>query len=270
MANDTDPSQSGPAARHAHRFYVEALRGEVDRVVAAVRAASPTAPVPSCPGWTVHDLAVHLGSVHRRVAHLVATRAEGFVPRSELGLVPPTAPDADDDSQWLATGGTALLDALDATDGATPVWTFADDGTARFWSRRQLHETTVHRADVELALGRRTTTDRVAALDGIDELVTLLLARIGPGNQVAADGHTGDTIHVHATDAGEASGEWTFTVTDRGFTWAHDHAKGDVAVRGPSSALFLLLHNRLTPGAPDVDVFGDEAVLTHWLAATAL
>lgn len=270
MANDTDPSQSGPPARHPHRFYVEGLRTEVDRLVALVGAAPAGADVPSCPGWTVHDLAVHVGSVHRWAAHLVATRAAGPVPMGDLGLRPPDRPVPAADSRWLATGGAALLEALDAADDTTPVWTFGDDRTARFWSRRQLHETTVHRADVELALGRPPVVEPAAALDGIDELVALLSGRPGMANRIAAHGHAGDTIHVHATDAGAAGGEWTFTVTDDGFEWAHDHAKGDVAVRGPAAALFLLLHNRLTTDHADLESFGDEAVLTRWLTATAI
>ena len=44
----------------------------------------------------------------------------------------------------------------------------------------------------------------------------------------------GVTIHLHATDA---PGEWMIERTPDGFTYAHGHGKGDVALRGPISDL---------------------------------
>ncbi|HEX4812030.1 MAG TPA: maleylpyruvate isomerase N-terminal domain-containing protein, partial [Nonomuraea sp.] len=53
------------------------FRREVERFLAAARAAAAAggAPVvPSCPGWSVADLVVHLGSVHRGVTAIVRDR----------------------------------------------------------------------------------------------------------------------------------------------------------------------------------------------------
>jgi mycothiol maleylpyruvate isomerase-like protein len=41
---------------------------ETAQVGRLVRDADLTAPVPSCPGWSVYDLVIHLGAVHRRAA----------------------------------------------------------------------------------------------------------------------------------------------------------------------------------------------------------
>jgi len=38
--------------------------------------------VPTCPGWTLRQLATHLGPGHRWAAQIVATRATAPVPRS--------------------------------------------------------------------------------------------------------------------------------------------------------------------------------------------
>jgi len=73
---------------------------EVSAFEAAGRAAvgSATAPVvPSCPGWVMTDLVLHLGMVHRLVAHVVGERMQQLPEagdRSWLGL-------ADDWSGWL-------------------------------------------------------------------------------------------------------------------------------------------------------------------------
>jgi hypothetical protein len=44
--------------------YVAALRSNARALVTAAREAPMDAPVPSCPGWTMHDLLRHLG-VHQ-------------------------------------------------------------------------------------------------------------------------------------------------------------------------------------------------------------
>jgi hypothetical protein len=46
------------------------------------------------------------------------------------------------------------------------------------------------------------------------------------------------------------------------------HAKGDVVLRGPAGRLWLVLVRRLPPDDPQVQVLGDPALLTAWLAAT--
>ena len=253
-----------PPARQDHDWYVAALAPEVDGFAAAISAADPGAPVPPCPDWAVRDLATHLGFVHRWATHLVVTRADGFVNRKDLGF---EAPSADGElGAWLAEGGGALLEALRSTPGDTPVWAWGPDHHARFWSRRQLHETAMHRADAELALGQQPSIAPEVAVDGIDELLALFTSMRKVPERLAADGHENDTIHLHATDVDH--GEWTLGVTPGGFTWAHDHAKGDVAVRASASDLLLALSNRIALDDPALEVFGDPGVLEHWRAAT--
>ena len=46
------------------------------------------------------------------------------------------------------------------------------------------------------------------------------------------------------------------------------HGKGDAAVRGPASALLLVLVRRLPLDDAPVQIIGDRAVLERWLAAT--
>ena len=100
------------------------------------------------------------------------------------------------------------------------------------------------------------------ATDAIDEMFEVVLTFSGTGELP----RTGQTIHLHATDPEladvEGAGEWLVTLAPEGVTVTHEHAKGDVAVRGPVSDLLLLLWNRRdTEG---LQVFGDESVLADW------
>jgi hypothetical protein len=58
---------------------------------------------------------------------------------------------------------------------------------------------------------------------------------------VAALSGVGGSVHLHATDG---DGEW-FIETGDGLTWTRAHEKGDVAVRGTTSDLLLLVWGRL-------------------------
>ncbi len=126
---------------------------------------------------------------------------------------------------------------------------------AAFWQRRQAHEAAIHRYDAQLAAGSPQPVNGTLAADGVDELLTVL----GPRSFGAALAGPPATLHLHCTDR---QGEWLVRLTDSGFEVERAHAKGDVAVRGPASDLFLFSHNRR--GTDGLEVFGDAAVLERW------
>jgi hypothetical protein len=43
------------------------------------------------------------------------------------------------------------------------------------------------------------------------------------------------------------------------------HAKADVAVRAPAARPLLPVTRRLPTSEPGVEIFGEQALLTHWL-----
>lgn len=55
--------------------YLQCLGADAEALAGAARLGL-TAAVPSCPGWSVADLVVHTGAVHRSQANIVATRAQ--------------------------------------------------------------------------------------------------------------------------------------------------------------------------------------------------
>ncbi|WP_414636367.1 maleylpyruvate isomerase N-terminal domain-containing protein [Actinophytocola sp.] len=72
--------------------YVAHFAREVGAFEAAVRRAlgSAGAPiVPSCPGWSVADLVLHLGGVHRLISGIIRDRVVG--PGNGCGSGRPTA-----------------------------------------------------------------------------------------------------------------------------------------------------------------------------------
>ena len=147
------------------------------------------------------------------------------------------------------------------------MWTWGPGRTSGWWARRILHETTVHRADAELALGvADPEIDSVIAADGIDEFLFNLPSARRPYKHLASL-PTGASMHLHATDS---DGEWLVRFTESGITWERGHGRASVAVRGPVASLLLFTYGRLRPSDPRLAVFGEADLLDAWQQKTAL
>jgi uncharacterized protein (TIGR03083 family) len=235
--------------------YLAAVRRDTDAFLAAA-AAGLDAPVPSCPDWDVRALLVHLGGVHRWVTKIVREEAQARLPRDST-----PAPD-DDPIAWLAAGADALLDVLKSTAPDVAVWNWAGaPEVASFWSRRMAHETAVHRWDAENAQGKAEPLGPpTLAADGLAEMVDTVLPRLAGARELSVRG----SLHLHCTDT---PGEWLVNVTDGVVQASPEHGKGDVALRGPASDLWLAVTNR----APldGIDVFGDQKLARDWMDAFA-
>src|SRR5262249_39266364 len=70
---------------------VEQLAADADRLMAAARAAGPSARVPGCPGGSIQELLRHVGAVHRRFGLVIAERRSKR-PGREESTPPPTDP----------------------------------------------------------------------------------------------------------------------------------------------------------------------------------
>lgn len=249
---------------------VAALRGELDRTIALAGRIADDEAIPTCPGWNAAELLEHLGGVHRWAAATIEARATERVSRRHLQIDAPTDGDW---ASWIAQGARGLLSAFESTDGDEPVWAWGADHHARWWARRQLHETVVHDADLALALGETYELDASVAADGICELLDNTAARLTWPD--ATPPSYDATVHLHATDidtdTGEPllgeHGEWMVTMADGAVTYTHGHGKGDTAVRAPVTELMLVMNRRLDPASSEVEVFGDLGALRALLTA---
>jgi uncharacterized protein (TIGR03083 family) len=231
------------------------IRTASEGLIVSAHVAGVDAPIESCPDWDVHDLVFHTGKTQRFATTLVATRATGYV-KPDLGEVPAEREGIFD---WFEAGTNRLLDVLGTTDPTTPVWSWGAEHDARFWARRMAHEVAVHAWDAGRAAGMARPIPVDVAVDGIDEQLENIPFLMEYRPEIGARGGAGESIHLHATDT---EGEWLIRLTEEGIETSREHAKGDVAARGPASDLFLFLVGRVPPTA--LEVFGDATLLDRW------
>lgn len=232
---------------------LDVITEEANALAAAARATGPDAPVPATPEWSMAKLVKHTGTTHRWVLAIVATREFANPGDLDLGLPDDLVSYPD----WFEAGADTLTATLRAIDPLADMWSWGVDQHARFWSRRMAHETAVHRWDAQSAQGVQDAIRTDVAVDGIDERLENLTPSMNfhPAGAQALCG-TGETVHFHTTDA---EGEWLLRFEPDGVVVSREHAKGDVAVRGPASDLLLYLNGRRA--LDGMDVFGDVGVL---------
>jgi len=250
--------------------YHEVITTSTATLAGLVDGADLARPVPSCPDWTLRQLATHVGRVQRWAAQIVSTRSAYAIAFREVpgGRIPD---DPAEHAGWLRAGADRLVTALGEA-GDAPVWAFGAQQPAGFWARRMTHETTVHAVDAQLTAapgnGRPAIAADVAA-DGIDEWLTM---QAGPSDGEpdlrAAGLADGESLHVHASDVPEGTGEWVVRHDPAGITVRHAHEKATLALRGGASDLLLTLLRRLPADGQAVQVHGDPDLLHRWLAAT--
>jgi uncharacterized protein (TIGR03083 family) len=230
------------------------------------RSAGAQLPVPTCPGWTLRQLATHVGRAHRWAAEIVRTRSPRFiefraVPDGRFPDDPGNGPD------WLTAGAQRLVSVLRAA-GAEPVWAFGEQVPASFWARRMAHETMVHAVDAALAAGRAPALDPGLAADGIDEWLTVMSPLGGGGTDPRlAALPAGRAMLVEAADGGpDRPARWLIRHQQAGITVQHDSGPADVTLTGPAGHLLLVLLRRIEPASGQVR--GDAGLLRHWLDGT--
>ena len=238
--------------------YLDSVRENTGLLIDAARRAGLDAPVPTCPDWKVDDLVRHQGRVLWWMSVLVETKAQEYVDRKGLEA---EAKEQEDPLAWLEAGADHALVVLGGADPDIPVWNWVEGGPgpARFWHRRMAHETAVHRVDAEAAAAGGVGPSRVEpaelASDGIDEFLDFLPLRARGGGLAGLSG----SYHFHTTDV---PGEWVVVFDDAGVEIRREHAKADVAVRGPASDLELFLYNRRS--SDGLELYGDPGRVAAW------
>jgi len=235
----------------SHVEYINSFTTDAAAIRDVFANAGPEMPVPATPEWDLGRLVKHIGTVFVWGSAVVEQRPERVEPRSlDIGL----PVERIDYGDWLvqkAGEAAAVMAEADPTDDC---WSWGADSHALFWSRRLAHEISVHRWDIQSAVGSPEPINTALASDGLDEILENLAFR--PDTDIRG---VGERLHLHATDC---EGEWLITVGAEGVEFKHEHDKGDVAARATASDLLLLILGRVLPSS--IEIFGDVEQINKW------
>jgi uncharacterized protein (TIGR03083 family) len=237
------------------------LNVEVVRFSSVMSTLAPDHTVSTCPGWTVLDLAEHLGVIHRWAEEMVRLRSPARIPRE----TPPSLRD-DVNPGWISEGGARLVSTLLAANPDDEMWAWGADQHVRFWSRRQLHETLVHRMDLELAAELTPTCDPEVAIDAIDEYLANL-EKVGRRSPELAllRGH-GERLAFRVRDTATL---WVVSLEESGFSVSRAEGECNAELVGSPVDLLLAILRRRRVDQGDVEVVGDHDLVDFWLAHSA-
>jgi uncharacterized protein (TIGR03083 family) len=255
--------------------YVGAYASAAEWFADHVARTNSRAAVPTCPGWTVLDLVTHLGNVHSWAATVIETGR----PATKLDDRPSSAKPKRL-GQWYLGKAEDLYSVLRDVSPDHECWNFAfGAGVARFWLRRQTHETLLHGVDLAVAAEVAERLPVELADDGVDEALNVFLHRMH------ARGHPADLagpVVLKATDTGRC---WVVEPAPRASIpaqasgpegWRPDRSaprvsngfrEGADRVEAPAAVLFKLLWKRTRPTDPEVAVRGDEETVHRFLAS---
>ena len=233
-----------------------------------LRDADWSAPVPTCPGWTLLQLLRHVGRGDRWAAQIIADRADASLdPRLVRDGKPPA--DVPSAVQWLSESPQTLLAAVEAVGPDTEVSTFLGPKAAAWWLRRGLHEATVHRADAAIALGAPYELPAELAADGITEWLARLADEQALGSPPSLP--AGTSLALRAADPHLRDTTWTVRGTPQGARWTDQPAaSADLTLSGPAADLLLALVRRRPVEDTGISLQGDTALWRSWLALTPL
>ncbi|WLQ62191.1 maleylpyruvate isomerase N-terminal domain-containing protein [Streptomyces glycanivorans] len=248
-----------------HLYFPTLLR-MIDERSAAFRAAVAAAPsldadVPSCPGWTMYDLANHLSEGDRFWAYIVLNTEPGAERPSKDGLAAPREREAL--ITWLADSTEQLLTALREAGPDRGCWAWweplASPHTVAAVARRRVPESLIHTYDAQLASGTpQELLPRTEAVDAIEEFLATVCTVTVPWPGEPA------TMDYHAADAGS----WRQTLDAAGSRFTRltaaeaAESKPTAAVYGTASEIALIMYMRIPAGSLRME---GDADLLHQL-----
>nr|WP_269327665.1 maleylpyruvate isomerase N-terminal domain-containing protein [Kineosporia mesophila] len=239
----------------------------LDERYAAFRSVIASAPdldaqVPTCPGWTLFDLAAHIGEGRRSWASTVAAGPSG------TGRVPfsgtPAAPrEPEALVEWLAQSCQELLDALVETGPDRGCWSWWGDSqtplTTGAVARHQLHEISMHTYDAQVAVGGPQPLPTQIAVDGVEEFLFTCCS-----TTTIAWPHEPATIDYEVTEGRS----WRQHLSVEGSRITRNdgtESAAGVRIRGAASDLMLFLFDRISIETLVID--GDRKIVdqvTTW------
>jgi uncharacterized protein (TIGR03083 family) len=235
--------------------YFELIDADTERLV-EMGERGLKEPVPSCPGWDVAEVVWHTAVVFE---HKVRVMADNAWPDPW----PPADFDDKDELAFLREAKDDLFEEFSRHDIGEETTTFGSDSTIGFWARRMALEAAVHRYDAELAHSDPTPVADDLALDGVDEVLHVMLAGPWWSERVDTRHPVDAVVAVRAADR-----VWSCDLRQRSVT-VSDRADGAAAatVQGEPEHVFLWLWGR----KPDsvVQTSGDASILAEFRARLA-
>ncbi len=225
---------------------LEAIATESHRMAEAVARSDLDVRVPSCPAWTVRDLAHHIGEVQWYWGQNVHAKN----PEERSGGDLTAFPEDSDLLAWLGWCTYTLLGTLREAGPDAPCWAWwPEPRTSGAVGRHQAQEVAVHRWDAEGALepGSSGPLDAGLADDGVPEFMEIMVG----------------------ADLASLPGAVTLTAVDTGARWkvagegAADSGRTS-ELRASASDLVLMLYRRLP--VPDTEVDGDPVLMAALLS----
>jgi len=236
--------------------HIAALRREGERMADTVERADLDATVPTCPDWTVRELMRHLGRTHRWAAAYVRDHRAAMMSPEEDELAWGEMPDDTALVGWFREGHRRIAELLESAPADLDCWSFLPAlSPLAFWARRQAHETAIHHADAQSAVGAIARVPTDFAVDGVDELLRCFFSR--PRNRLRSE--TERTLSVAATDADIS---WLVHIGPNGASAERGVGPADCELRGSASDLYLGLWNRRP--LTDLEIRGDATLLDLW------
>jgi len=237
----------GGSAAEQLTWALTAIREASDRfagVLVRWGADGLDAVVPTCPEWTVRDLAHHLGEVQRFWGENVRAgdpteRWAGEVAMPIDELLP----------SWMRESTAVLCDSLERAGADAPCWTWwGTPATSGAVARHQVQEAGVHCWDAEAVRGSPAPLRPDVADDGVAEFLEVVLGS-------SADALPG-VVTLRASDTG---GSWRVA-------GQRDDGQGRRAatITGTASDLVLMLYRRLP--VSDCIVEGDPLLVASLLS----
>lgn len=232
--------------------HLDALDDAADRISSIIRTGELATTVDHLPRWRVRDVVAHLGGIHAWASRIVEQRSmdgPGFT-KSKL--------DGPELCDWFDAGARQLIDQLRNTNPTEPCPNFnpGSEKTVAWWNRRQAHETTIHRWDVEKALGCTTPIDQELAADGIGEFLDVFVRTRGK--------QTLESTVIIST--GKTARQWTLTPANKpgriDVASGREHSDGPVTeVVGEPEALLLALWGRCSTDEANLSISGDPSAV---------
>jgi len=266
------------------RSYIQTFRADVEALATAAHLGLE-APVPSCPGWIVTNIVIHLGTVYRGWTHVLrAAGAEwpldirkrvleqtfpelvGLFERGEQGMTAWTIPNGL--IEWFGQGAAEVEAALRHADldewfWQPPEWPSLGDQRLGLFLRAANIETAVHRWDAQLAHERTAPIDRAVAELGIEqalrEMIPMNRWYVREYRKAPARQGSGEIYRFQQTD-----GDGTWIVRFQGDSTIVEGRPGraDVVIHGSASDLLLFLWHRIP--AERVKATGDTTLLDRY------